>query len=316
MTNDKAAALNQIAALMEAHGLSLDDIAARLGQVRTDSPARQNSILKQLFGYTGGIFVFSGICLLVGMIWDDIASLQRVIVTLGTGLAAFILGFSCVRDARFERAATPLFLVSALLQPTGLFVFLHEYVPEGGDAELAAILIFGMMTAQQGLAFWKLRRTSLAFLAIVFWNATIGAAMSWLNFDGEVASIIGGISMLSLARLADKSVHRSISPFWYFVGAACVLCAFWSLVEGTPLDLIYLGLNAFFIFLSIRFASRALLFVSVMGLLAYLSYFTYEYFADVIGWPIALIVMGLVMIGTSAYAVKLGQRIRDSKPAA
>ena len=44
--------------------------------------------------------------------------------------------------------------------------------------------------------------------------------------------------------------------------------------------------------LSIRVASRALLFVSVVGLLAYLSYFAYEYFADVVGWPIALILAG------------------------
>lgn len=315
MTTDRSAALEQIASLAATHDIGVDEIAARLGQVQAKTPARQNSILKQLFGYTGGIFVFSGICLLVGMIWDDIASLQRVIVTLGTGLAAFVLGFFCVRDARFERAATPLFLVSALLQPTGLFVFLHEYFPEGGDAELAALAIFTVMVMQHGLAFWALRRTSLAFLSILFWNAAIGTAMGWLDFDGEVAGILAGISMLSLARLADKSVHRSIAPFWYFFGVSFVLCASWSLVEGTPADLAYLGLNAFFVFLSIRFASRTLLFVSVIGLLAYLSYFTYEYFADVIGWPIALIVMGLVMIGTSAYAVKLGQRIRDSKPA-
>jgi hypothetical protein len=52
-----------------------------------------------------------------------------------------------------------------------------------------------------------------------------------------------------------------------------------------------------------------MLVVSVFGLIGYLSYFTYEYFANVIGWPVAMIVMGMVMIGVSAYAYKLGQGI-------
>ncbi|MEE8084940.1 MAG: hypothetical protein V3T46_06960, partial [Alphaproteobacteria bacterium] len=52
---------------------------------------------------------------------------------------------------------------------------------------------------------------------------------------------------------------------------------------------------------------RAMLVVAVFGLIGYLSYFTYQYFANVIGWPVALIVMGLVMIGVSAYAFKLGR---------
>ncbi len=56
-----------------------------------------------------------------------------------------------------------------------------------------------------------------------------------------------------------------------------------------------------------------MLVVSVFGLIGYLSFFTYEYFANVIGWPVAMIVMGMVMIGLSAYAFKLGQGISDAR---
>lgn len=308
----KTEALDQIAALATEHDISLDEIAIRLGATGAKSPARQSSILKQLLGYTGGIFVFSGICLLFGMIWDDIASLQRVLVSLGSGLVAFILGSLFVRDARFEKAATPMFLVAALLQPSGLFIFLHEYMPEGGDAKLAAMMVFFTIAAQQALAFWSLRRTSLLFLAYCFWTMAITTALSWLDFDGSIAALIVGTSLLCLSWAADKSAHRAITPFWYFWGGAFVLGGFWDLVKETPLDLAYLGLNSFMIFLSIRVASRSLLFVSVLGLLCYLSYFTAEYFADVIGWPIALIVMGLIMIGLSAFALRLGRKIKSS----
>jgi hypothetical protein len=56
--------------------------------------------------------------------------------------------------------------------------------------------------------------------------------------------------------------------------------------------------------------SRTLLLVSTFALLGFLGYYTEEYFADVTGWPIALMIMGFLLIGVSAYAVKLGQKIK------
>ena len=51
--------------------------------------------------------------------------------------------------------------------------------------------------------------------------------------------------------------------------------------------------------------SRTLLFVATAAILAYTGWFTSEHFADSIGWPLALIMFGLVMIGLSALAVRI-----------
>jgi hypothetical protein len=67
------------------------------------------------------------------------------------------------------------------------------------------------------------------------------------------------------------------------------------------------------VYLSIRVSSRTLLTVSVVSLLSYLCEFTYKYFANTTAWPLAMIVMGLVMIGLSSYAIKLGQRISGKR---
>lgn len=101
--------------------------------------------------------------------------------------------------------------------------------------------------------------------------------------------------------------------FWYFISGLVLLASYWKLFEGTALDLTYLGLNAFLVYLSITVASHTLLFVSVLGLFFYMGYFANEYFADVIGWPLSLIVLGIVMMGLSAYAVKLGRTITQQK---
>lgn len=307
MTAARQAALSEIVRLAREHHIDADEIAAKL--THTPAPERQKGLIGRLFNYIGGIFVFAGICVLVSMIWDDIGSAQRVIVTFGPGLCAFILGMTVLKDPRFEKAATPLFLVSSLLQPTGIFVFLREYLPEAGDPLLAATLVFAVMTAQQGLAFLQTRRTSLLFLAMAFWNFFLGTGMAWLDMSEEWMFIILGIAMLSTTWGIGRTPHRAITPFWYFVGGVTLLSAWWAQFEGTMLDMSFLGVNAFLVYLAIAAGSRSLLFVSVLGLLGYLSYFAEEYFADVVGWPICLILLGLTMMGLSAYALKLGQKI-------
>jgi hypothetical protein len=45
--------------------------------------------------------------------------------------------------------------------------------------------------------------------------------------------------------------------------------------------------------------------VATLAILAYTGYFTSEYFVDSIGWPLALVAFGLVLIGLSAVAFRI-----------
>jgi len=243
------------------------------------------------------------------MIWDDLNSPARVIITYGPGLVAFILGILVLKDARFEKASTPLFLKSAVLLPTGMFVFLHEYA-DGDDAQLAAMIVFGILAIQFLLPFSKLQRTSLLFFGFLFWNSSLGILMERADVPGELLGIGMGLSIMAVAWRIDRSVHRAISPFWYFLGSVGLLWSVFDLIEGIPLiDLLYLPLTIFLMLISTRMHSRTLLLVSTFALLGFLGYYTNEYFADVTGWPIALMIMGFLLIGVSAYAVKLGRSI-------
>ena len=307
----KREALAEIATLAAKHDIEPEEIAAYL--TGTSSPQKGSAVIGKLLSYIGGAFVFSGVGLLISFLWDDIGGAERVILTFGSGLAAFILAMVCARDPRYDKAVTPIFLVAACLQPTGLFVFLDEFMPRSGDPEFTASLVFGVLALQQVLAFWALKRTSLLFFAFVFWNACLAAAMAWMDFDGEIVGLVLGISMLCLSWGIGKTPHRAIVPFWYFVGGATTLGSWWALFENTAVDLTFVGIGAVLVYVSIRAGSRSLLFVSILGLLAYMSYFAWQYFADVIGWPIALIVVGLAMIGVTGWAVKLAKKIRPQQ---
>ena len=45
--------------------------------------------------------------------------------------------------------------------------------------------------------------------------------------------------------------------------------------------------------------------MATLAILAYTGWFTGEHFVDSIGWPLALVAFGLVLIGMSALAFRL-----------
>ena len=171
---EKETALEQIATLSATHGITRR--RDRRLSPRSDPTRRADrGFAARLLSYLGGAFVFSGIGLLISFVWDDVGSAQRVILTFGTGLSALVLAIACARDRRFERAAEPLFLVSAFMQPFGLFVFLDEYMPPTGRPALAAVAVFGTLALQHGLVFKVLARSSLLFLGLVFVTGCLAA---------------------------------------------------------------------------------------------------------------------------------------------
>ncbi|QQG37230.1 MAG: DUF2157 domain-containing protein [Micavibrio aeruginosavorus] len=306
----KEQALDLISRLSEEFNLGLDDIGARL----TKDAAHQKGEkwLPRVLGYLGAAFIFCGLALFISMKWDDLNSPARVIITYGPGLMAFVLGIITLKDERFIRASTPLFLKSALLLPTGMFVYLQEYA-EGDDSQLAALIVFGLLAMQFIATFKVFPRTSLLFFGFLFWNASVGILMDRANVPGDALGIGLGLSIMATAWSMDTTVHRPIAPFFYFLGSVGLLWSVFDAVEGTPADVGFLAAAVGMMFLSVRMHSRTLLIVSTFSLLGYLGYFTGEYFADTIGWPVALMLMGFMLIAISYWAVKLGRQIKAAQ---
>ena len=167
----KEEALQDIVTLIKHNSISLDEVKHALEAAPVLASKPSTSVLSKLFGYIGGIFVFAGIGVFISMYWDDFGSAARVIVTLGVGLMAFIMGLVCLADKRnekhYDKAAVPLFIVSSILQPMGILVMLQEY-SSGGDARHGLIFMSAYMLIQQGAMFWAKRLSVLAFSAILF----------------------------------------------------------------------------------------------------------------------------------------------------
>jgi hypothetical protein len=304
--DDRSRALASIAAIARQHDLSVAEISAALGDAAAAVPSehRGRGVLVRVLGYLGGTFVFAGIGVFIALQWSQMNSAARVIVTLGSGLAAFVPAVIASKERGLEKVATPLFLLAAALEPTGMLVAFNEY-GSGGDWRYAMLLTSGAMAAQFGATFASLRRSTPLFMTLFFGTLFWWTALDLLDAEPKVIALVVGASTLFSAAGINRTEYRDITPVWYLFGAAAFLYGLFDIVERTPFEIVFVAAAAGFVYLSVTLHSRTLLAVATLALLAYTGWFTEEHFANSIGWPLALIVFGLFMIGLSALAFRI-----------
>jgi hypothetical protein len=310
----KQDALAEVVDLITRHGLTIDEVSAALTGTDTYAAQRSSSVISRIFAYLGGIFVFVGLGIFVAMRWDELGPAGRVMLTLGPGLCLFVLALVCTTDARLEAAATPLFLVAGLVQPTGILVMLREY-GRGGEVEHAVLFMSLVMLVQQGCTFWARRRTVLAFTTVVFASIAVFVSLDLLEANLYLTGITMGVSLLCVGWSLDRSPHRAIAGLVYFAGAALALEETYSWLRREPLEILFLGAACGVVVLAAVARSRSLLVVGTAALVGYIADFIYQHFAENLGAPLALMAMGLVFLGLGAAAVRINaQYIAKAKP--
>jgi len=191
-----------------------------------------------------------------------------------------------------------------VLEPTGMLVAFQEFGSEG-DWRVAGLITAGAMALQFGGAFAHLRRSTPLLMTVVFTMLFWWTALDLVDMSDQAIALVLGASMLLAAVGIDRTAHRDIAPVWYLIGAAAFLSGFFGAVERTPFEIGFLAVAAAFVYLSVMLHSRMLLFVATLAILAYTAWFTGQHFANSMGWPLALIVFGLLMIGMSALAFRI-----------
>ena len=270
-------------------------------------------MLIRVLGFLGGTFIFAGIAAFIAIQWNAMNAPARVVATLGSGLAAFVLALLAWRETRYERAAAGLLLTAAALGPTGMLVAFDEY-GSGGDWRVAVLATAATMAAQFGLTFGAIRRSTPLFLCILFGALFSVTAMDLADVDGTIVALTLGGSLVLVSVGIGRTVHRDITAPWDLIGSAAFLGGLFDAVDGTPVELVFLLVSAGFVYLSVAVRSRMLLFVATLAVLAYTGYFTGEHFADLIGWPLTVIAFGLLMIGLSAVAWRIDRDYVRRRP--
>lgn len=300
----KRDAIIEVIDIMQRHALTLNDIASMLDNPRELKVEKSSGILSRLFGYIGGIFVFLGLAIYVGMKWNDLGPVGRIMVTLGPGFCAFVLALVCTSDARVEKMATPLFLTAALLQPTGILVMMKEY-SHGGDPAYALLFMNFLMLVQQGCAFKARDRTVLALTTIFFSSCFFAIAFDLMHVNHHLIGVTLGLSLTCIAWSLGRSRHQSIAALNYFAGSVLFLATSYDYLHNTALDVLFLGLASGTIYLSTLARSRTLLLVGTLAMIGYIGNYIAVHFAHNLNAPLMLMLMGFVLIALGVLAVKI-----------
>lgn len=301
-------ALDRIVRLARSHGLSAGDIAAALAGAESLEGPPSGGLLARSASYLGGLFVFAGIVTFVGLNWDHLNGPARVAITLGPGLAALALALLAQRSDGYARAAAPLYLIAAALEPGGMLIAFEEF-GGGGDWRHAGLITAGTLTVQMVLVHRARPHAVARLLAMLFAVAAEVVALdlvpglpaAWVALTVAASTLCLG---LHLRRRADDGG----AALFLFAGSAGALGALFALIEGTPLEVAFPLAPVGLLYLSLRLRSRVLLLNSVVGLLAFVGYYTAEYFADSLGWPLALVAFGLALIALGGLGLRLDRR--------
>ena len=81
------------------------------------------------------------------------------------------------------------------------------------------------------------------------------------------------------------------------------------IVENTSVELLYLAVTTSVLYACVVLQSRALLLTTVIAMLAFIGYFSEKHFANSLGWPITLVLMGVAFLGVGTVALKVKRRI-------
>jgi hypothetical protein len=303
-------ALAQIAALARTHGLTHDDVRRALdapGTAAAPALRPRQGALGRVFAYLGGTLVLAGLCVLVGTLWGGMGTAERVVVSLGSGLVAYVLAYMASLYPGRERLVTPLFLIAALTQPVGMVVVLQE-LSSGRNEALGGLLVAGVMALQSVLLHARVRRSSIVFAALAFGSVAVSAALALVGIEEELNAFVVGVSMFLVTVAVTRTEHAPITPFWFFVSSGLVMGSWFELVERGPAEVSELVLIAGCIYLSTVLRSRTLLATGTIALLVYVGYFSGRHFADSVGWPLLLILLGALMMGLGTAAVRIHRR--------
>lgn len=332
---DKEELIRELSLKINSGEISQEEIYLRLGLTPSVQCASQStgvfkskndshfSVTKMLYVLGAGIVII-GIFIFMAQIWDYMATFGRITVTLGLGLLVSALGSVLLQRKPDAQIGQVFHTIGGILIPGGVLVMLDEF-SLSTDWLVAlmfiSVFIFYLIlnTAHKHaiLTFFAIANGTAAIYLVL--NAIIGGPVSGF-FDLEVmyqylTMAIGGGYLLLGFSFRDGWNNKLIG-FLYFFGITGILGAAFVIVLDSGLwELFYFLLVFGGLFLSVYMKSRVILIISTAFLIAHVSYITSQYFANSLGWPVYLVILGFIFIGLGYASITINNKyIKNPEP--
>ena len=265
----------------------------------------------KIFYYLGGAIVILGILFFIAQIWDDIGSAGRIGITLVLGFVFAGLGSNALVKEREKMLGPVLHTIGGVLIPSGALVTLTEL--GGVPTQTQVMFVIGIIFLFYAVLALHHRHVILTLFAIANGTAFLFLLVEVLFSPSDTVfqyvTLVVGISYLLLAREFISTWNKRLVGLLHVFGAIAIFQAgFILMVDFKLWELFYAVISFGGIAYAAYAQSRGILFVSTIGLISYFAYITAEYFADSIGWPLALILLGFVLIGVGYGSIKVNKK--------
>jgi len=320
---DKQTLLNEVTLAAQTKIATKDEVrdAYDKGLVGTDVSAYKKINTADILYYIGGAIIVLGIAIMISQNWTTLGTPIQILVTLGSAIAAYITGVLLSKYQDFNGVAAAFFLISALVMPIGLIITLDRAglnVETTSFMVLISSLLFTMFLA----SYFVFKKTIFIFFSIIYGTWVFYAITQWLISGSPVMdsdtlieywALVTGLGYILLGYQFSTNDHRSLSGVLYgfgslaLLGSAMILGGF-SPNQNVFWELIYPILVFGIILLSVKLKSKTFLVFGSLFLIGYILKLTGEYFSDGLGWPLALVLSGLIIIGISYYAVRISKK--------
>jgi len=147
------------------------------------------------------------------------------------------------------------------------------------------------------------------FLGACWLNGGLFDRMALVTSANWASVMTGACVMLTAYGLQQEERHVRLAGLGYLLGSILFYCGLFDLVQDTPVELLYLAVTAVILYACVVLQSRALLLTTVLAMLGYIGYFSAEHFANSLGWPVTLVLMGVAFLGVGTIAIKVKRRI-------
>ena len=195
-----------------------------------------------------------------------------------------------------------------------VYGFLHVGFDKLGVSITYIAIILGASLFLVGIALEKTSHRVLVEPALLIGICWLNAGLFDLVADSTslnwASLIIGVCVMLTAYGLQKAARYTRLSGLGYFVGSVMAYSGLFDLVQNTSIELLYLAVTASILYGCVVLQSRALLLTTIIAMLAFIGYYSSEHFANSLGWPITLILMGVAFLGVGTLAIKVKQRIQ------
>ena len=146
-------------------------------------------------------------------------------------------------------------------------------------------------------------------IGICWLNSGLFDHIAMLTSANWASLIIGVCVVLTSYGLQKEGRYQRLVGLGYFIGSIMLYSGLFDLVENTSFELLYLAVTASLLYACVVLQSRTLLLTTVIAMLAFIGYYSAEHFANSLGWPLTLVLMGVAFLGVGTIAIKVKQRI-------